>query len=302
MCNFLEGMHRTSRLHSVFCLQMWMYKAIFQSAPLQSFLLLWLWTANFRKMRNKRSQDFPVALVWIKRCAGKFSLHEIIWKSSIIWSCSGAELLLQDGHGSEVHTPEHSIFKWSPKRALPNDNLNSPCLYNRMGLSHASVLWKDTPGLFCLEKRRGALCMSFRKDCREETWRRSTIKSRGDGTAFPHTVYRPLFINADTFFTSIQLFETENSWVFISGKWGYSHMPSKYRVAMSSETILCRNKIIYNSPYLLHQFQEGSQSLNQSVVRMSVLYPNAGDKFLGQSPEVCHPGGQSGHGDLCSVS
>lgn len=70
---------------------------------------------------------------------------------------------------------------------------------------------------------------------------------------------------------------------------------------MPSETILCRNEIIYNS-LCLHQFQEGSQSLNQSVVRMSVLFPKAGDKFLVQGPQICHPGGQSGYGDLHSIS
>lgn len=81
------------------------------------------------------------------------------------------------------------------------DNLNSLCHYNRMGLSLAPVHWKDIPGLFCLEKWRGALCMSFRKDCRAETWRRSTLKSRGDGSAFPHTLsVGHHFLGPDTFY------------------------------------------------------------------------------------------------------
>lgn len=50
---------------------------------------------------------------------------------------------------------------------------------------------------------------------------------------------------------------------------------------------------------MLTSVPRGSQSLNQSVVRM---FPKAADKFLIQGLQVCHPGGQSGHGNLCSVS
>lgn len=85
-------------------------------------------------------------------------------------------------------------------RALCNDNLNGPYHYGRKGLGPSGYLapmgWKEVPGLFWLDKKRGALCVSFRKDCGAEIWRKSAIESgRGQDFLPTGTAYGPLSVS-----------------------------------------------------------------------------------------------------------
>lgn len=140
--------------------------------------------------------------------------------------------------------------------------------------------WKEVPGLFWLDKKRGALCVSFRKDCGAEIWRKSAIESgRGQDFLPTGTAYGPLSVSVYALGGIVHVTQYSHSWVIL-GKWWHSHTPSKYKVTKASETILCQNKI--KSVIPTHAYTSSKRVLGLWISRLSICqsyYPRSGTNF-----------------------